>query len=193
MEAERHPHREVDACDGLAGEVPGGAVQGLIELREQGLIGAIGIAAGEIKLMTRYVTSGAFDVLLTHNRYTLIDRRAEELIAEAAAHGMGIFNAAPFGGGLLAGDGTRYAYCEASPELPAWVDRARELCHSWSIELPTTALHFSLRCPLIHSTVVGVSRPERIAQLEKLRLTTIPDDFWPALQALGTPPSTIDD
>ncbi|MCG5213019.1 aldo/keto reductase [Streptosporangium soli] len=172
---------------------PGGAVQGLNELREQGLIGAIGVAAGEIKLMTRYVTSGAFDVLLTHNRYTLIDRRAEELMAEAAARGMGIFNAAPFGGGLLAGGGTRYAYREASPELLAWVDRARELCNSWSIELPAAALHFSLRCPLIHSTVVGVSRPERIAQLEKLRLTTIPDDFWPALQALGTPPSTIDD
>ncbi|MGP3962312.1 aldo/keto reductase [Nonomuraea sp. 3N208] len=172
---------------------PGGAVQGMIELREQRLVGAIGIAAGEIQLMTRYVTSGAFDVLLTHNRYTLIDRRAEELMAEAAARGMGIFNAAPFGGGLLAGRGTRYAYREASPELLAWVDRARKLCHAWSIDLAAVALHFSLRCPLIHSTVVGVSRPERIAQLEELRLTAIPDDFWPALDALGTPPSTIDD
>ncbi|RVX45790.1 D-threo-aldose 1-dehydrogenase [Nonomuraea polychroma] len=171
----------------------GGAVQGMIELREQGLAGAIGIAAGEIQLMTRYVTSGAFDVLLTHNRYTLVDRRAEELMTEAAARGMGIFNAAPFGGGLLAGRGTRYAYREASPELLDWVGRARELCHAYSIELAAAALHFSLRSPLIHSTVVGVGRPERITQLEELHRTTIPDDFWPALEALGTPPSTIDD
>ncbi|TMR25049.1 aldo/keto reductase [Nonomuraea turkmeniaca] len=171
----------------------GGAVQGMIELREQRLVGAIGIAAGEIQLMTRYVTSGAFDVLLTHNRYTLVDRRAEELMADAAARDMGVFNAAPFGGGLLAGRGTRYAYREASAELLAWVDRARELCHAWSIELAAAALHFSLRCPLIHSTVVGVSRPERITQLEDLRRTSIPDDFWTALDALGRPPSTIDD
>jgi D-threo-aldose 1-dehydrogenase len=171
---------------------PGGAVQGLVELREQGLVGAIGVAAGEIDLMTRYVTSGVFDVLLTHNRYTLVDRRAEALMAEAAERGMGVFNAAPFGGGLLAGRGTRYAYREASPELLAWTERARELCDTWSIDLPAAALHFSMRCPLVHSTVVGVSRPERIEQLEKLRLTTIPDDFWPALEALGTPPSTID-
>ncbi|KAB8196535.1 aldo/keto reductase [Nonomuraea phyllanthi] len=172
---------------------PGGAVEGMTELREQGLVGAIGIAAGDLPLMTRYVTSGAFDVLLTHNRYTLVDRRAEPLIAEAAERGMGVFNAAPFGGGLLAGTGTRYAYREAPPELLAWVERARELCARWSVDLPAVALRFSLRSPLVHSTVVGVGRPERIAQLDKLLRTPIPDEFWPALDALGTPPSTLDD
>jgi D-threo-aldose 1-dehydrogenase len=172
---------------------PGGAVQGLVELREQGLVGAIGVAAGKLDLMLRYVTSGAFDVVLTHNRYTVVDRRAERLLAEAAERGMGAFNAAPFGGGLLAGRGTRYAYRESPPELLAWVERARALCAEWSTDLPAVALQFSLRSPLVHSTVVGVSRPERIAQLEELRTAVVPDGFWPALAALGTPPSTVDD
>ncbi|MDP9792328.1 D-threo-aldose 1-dehydrogenase [Catenuloplanes nepalensis] len=172
---------------------PGGAVQGLRELKEQGLAGAIGVAAGEIGLMTRYVTSGAFDVLLTHNRYTLVDRRAEPLIASAVALGMGVFNAAPFGGGLLAGRDTRYAYREASAELLAWVDRARAVCADFAVSLPAVALHFSLRNPDIDSTIVGVNRIERIADLETMRTTPIPAELWPALDALGTPPSTIED
>ncbi|GAB7044320.1 MULTISPECIES: aldo/keto reductase [Catenuloplanes] len=172
---------------------PGGAVQGLRELKEQGLVGAIGVAAGEIALMTRYVTSGAFDVLLTHNRYTLVDRRAEPLIAEAVARGMGVFNAAPFGGGLLAGRDTRYAYREASPELLAWVDRARDVCAGFGLSLPVAALHFSLRNPDIDSTVVGIGRVERVADLEAMRTSPVPAELWPALDALGTPPSTIED
>ncbi|MDR7277812.1 aldo/keto reductase [Catenuloplanes atrovinosus] len=172
---------------------PGGAVQGLRELKEQGLAGAIGVAAGEIGLMTRYVTSGAFDVLLTHNRYTLVDRRAEPLIAEAVSRGMGVFNAAPFGGGLLAGRDTRYAYREASPELLAWVERARETCARFGVALPTAALHFSLRNPHVDSTIVGVSRVARIADLEAMRTAEIPDALWPELDALGTAPSTIED
>ena len=172
---------------------PGGAVQGMVELREQGLVDAIGIAVGEIELITRYVASGVFDALLTHNRYTLVDRRAESLIERATELGMGVFNAAPFGGGLLAGRGTSYAYRESSPELLAWVDRVRQLCQAWELPLPAVALHFSLRNPLIHSTVVGVSSTERIAQLEDLRTTAVPEDFWPALEALGTAPSTVED
>jgi D-threo-aldose 1-dehydrogenase len=169
------------------------AVQGLVELRDQGLVGAIGIAAGPIGLRTEYVSSGAFDALLTHNRYTVVDRRAEALIDQAAELGMGVFNAAPFGGGLLAGRGTRYAYRDSPAALLGWLDRARALCREWSVPLPAVALQFSLRHPLIHSTVVGISRPERIAELEDLRTTDVPEDFWPALTALGTPPSTLED
>jgi D-threo-aldose 1-dehydrogenase len=172
---------------------PGGAVQGLTELREQGLAGALGIAAGPVSLMRRYAESGAFDVLLTHNRYTLVDRRGEELIGLAAERGMGVFNAAPFGGGILAGRGETYAYTQAGPGLLAWVTRARELCERWEIPLPAVALRFSLRHPGIASTIVGVGRPERLTQLRELQATTIPEEFWPELAALGTPPSTLED
>lgn len=172
---------------------PGGAVEGMRELKDQGLVDLIGIAAGTGSLMTEYVSSGAFDAVLSHNRYTLIDNSAESLFADARERGMVIFNAAPFGGALLAGRGTSYAYQESTPELLAWVDRAKAVCADHGITLPTAALHFSLRSPLIDSTVIGVGSPERITQLEGLRSTQIPDDFWPALDRLGPAPSTITD
>ncbi|RKN39292.1 aldo/keto reductase [Streptomyces hoynatensis] len=185
-----HDPYTIEVRDAFA---PGGAVQGLHELRDQGLVGAVGIAAGPVSLMRRYAESGAFDVLLTHNRYTLVDRRAEELIAYAADRGIGVFNAAPFGGGILAGSGETYAYRQAGPGLLAWLARARELCTRWGVPLPAAALRYSLRHPGIASTVVGVGRPERLAQLAELQAPAVPEPFWPELAALGTPPSTLED
>lgn len=175
---------------------PGGAIAGMLELKEEGLVDAIGIAAGTVSLMRQYVATGAFDVLLTHNRFTLVDRSALPLIEEAAEQGMGVFNAAPFGGGLLArgsASGAAYAYSDSPPELLEWVARIESLCTEHGIDLPTAALHFSLRSPLVDSTIVGLSSTKRIDQLEQARQTEVPPSFWEDLDKLGTPPSTITD
>ena len=170
-----------------------GAVQGLRELKEQGLVGSIGIAAGETTLMRRYINTGMFDAVVTHNRYTIVDARAEELLNEAADRGMGVFNAAPFGGGLLAGHGSRYAYRESPPGLLAWLERVHRLCRRWMLDLPTVALQFSLSSQLIHSTIVGISNAHRMHQLQDMVQTSVPEDFWSELRQLGTPPSTLAD
>ena len=175
---------------------PGGAVQGLLELKEEGLVDAIGVAAGRMPLMRRYVATGLFDVVLSHNRYTLVDSSARPLFEEAAERGMGVFNAAPFGGGLLArgsASGATYAYGETTAELRDWVARAEAVCERHGVDLPTAALRFSLRSPLVHSTVVGVSSTARIEQLERARTAAVPDELWDELDALGAAPSTIHD
>ncbi|MDQ7910364.1 aldo/keto reductase [Phytohabitans sp. ZYX-F-186] len=163
---------------------PGGAIEALVGLRDQGLVDAIGIAAGPLDLVEAYMRTGAFDALLTHNRYTLVDRGAADLIAAAKARGMLVFNAAPFGGGLLAGSARaagRYAYRPAAPEVLAQVDRLAALCREWSVPLPAAALHFSLASPDIDSTVVGVSSRSQLADLEALVSHPIPDGFLAAL------------
>lgn len=175
---------------------PGGAVAGLVELREAGRVDAIGIAAGRVSVVRRYVDSEVFDAVLTHNRFTIVDRSARGLIERAREMGMGVFNAAPFGGGLLArgaASGATYAYTESPPELLAWVADVELLCARHGIALPTAALHFSLRAELVDSTVVGISNESRIAELERMRTTPVPEAFWQEIDALGAPPSPITD
>lgn len=172
---------------------PGGAVEALVELREQGAVDAIGIAAGGMPLMLDYVRTGAFDVLLSHNRFTLVDRGAVPLFEEARARGMGVFNAAPFGAGLLstgARPGASYGYRPAPPELLAWTAHAERVCADHATTLPAAALHFSLRSPLVDSTVVGLSSAKRLAELDALRRASIPEGLWAALDALGPAPTT---
>jgi D-threo-aldose 1-dehydrogenase len=170
---------------------PGGPVAELARIRDEGLVGAIGIAAGKRALMEEYVRTDAFDAVLNHNRWTLVDRSADTLWNLATERRMAIFNAAPFGGGILAGSTTRgpkYAYSEASADLLDFIERMQALAAEWGIELAAAAVQFSLADPRIHSTVVGMSSIARLQSLPGLVSARIPDGFWEAFRALGTPP-----
>ncbi|MBD7957642.1 aldo/keto reductase [Microbacterium sp. Sa4CUA7] len=175
---------------------PGGAVSALVELRDAGAVDAIGIAAGPIPMMTQYVETGLFDVVLSHNRYTLVDRTAEPLFAAARRRGMGVFNAAPFGAGILAkGSASRasYGYTEASPQLIEWIARAEQVCADHGVTLAAAALHFSLRSELVDSTIVGIASVPRLEQLRHLHAAAVPEELWPDLEALGPAPSPLTD
>jgi D-threo-aldose 1-dehydrogenase len=175
---------------------PGGAVPALVRLREEGRIGAIGIAAGEHALVEEYIRTDAFDVVLSHNRFTLVDRTAETILRLATERGMTVFNAAPFGGGILAGStfrGDTYGYQPASAEFLAHLDAVRALCAEWEVSVAAAALAFSLAEPRIHSTVVGIYSRQRLDELPGLIAAEIPAEFWAALDALGPPPPSPTD
>ncbi|MDP9417253.1 MAG: aldo/keto reductase, partial [Actinomycetota bacterium] len=149
------------------------------------------VAGGPVELMSRYLRTGAFEVLLTHNRWTLVDRSAGDLLDEAVSLGVAVIHAAPFGGGLLAagtGRSRRYAYHEAPPALLERVRAMEAVCASYSIALPAAALQFSMRDPRIASTVVGASRPERVDELLELAGVPIPVAAWSELEPLAAPP-----
>jgi D-threo-aldose 1-dehydrogenase len=167
---------------------PGGPLEVLQRFQEQGLIEHLGISGGPIDMLTRYVETGAFVAVETHNRYTLLNRSAAPLLDVAAARGVAVVNAAPYGSGMLAKGPEaypRYAYQEAPPEL---LDRARRLaaiCQEYNVPLAAAALQFSMRNPRVTTTVVGMTRPERIAQTVELARHPIPDEIWPQLDAVG--------
>lgn len=150
-----------------AATAPGGPVDVLLELKERGVARAIGVAGGPTDLMARYVRTGHFDVLLTHNRWTLVNRNAGPLIDLAVERGLGVVNAAVFGGGILAGGSSgsdRYAYRPAPPEVLDAVRRIEQVADGAGVPLAALAVQLSTRDPRIATTVVGVSRPERIEQ-----------------------------
>src|ERR671921_1110316 len=60
---------------------PGGPVEALMGLKDEGVIEHVGVAGGPIDLMIRFVETGLFEAVITHNRYTLVDRTAEPLLA----------------------------------------------------------------------------------------------------------------
>ncbi len=166
---------------------PGGALEVLQDLQREGLIGVLGLAGGPVDLMMRYVETGAFTALITHNRFTLVNRSADPLLDLAAGRGMGICNAAPYGSGILAKGPDaypRYAYQDASPELVERVRRFEAICGEHGVPLAAAALQFSMRDPRVHSTIVGMTRPERIAQTLGLARHPIPDGLWAELAAV---------
>ncbi|MBV9789019.1 MAG: aldo/keto reductase [Chloroflexi bacterium] len=167
---------------------PSGAVDVLHRYKQSGVIGAVGLAGGPVDLMLRYVETGAFDALITHNRFTLLNRAAAPLIEQAWQRGMAVVNAAPYGGGILAKGpdaSGKYAYREAAPEYVARVRRIDAICQEHHVPIAAAALQFSLRDPRITSTIVGMTQPERIAQTLDLARHPIPEQLWAQLDAAG--------
>jgi D-threo-aldose 1-dehydrogenase len=167
---------------------PGGAVDALLGFKSEGIIDHVGIASGPTELIMRYVETDVFEVALSHNRYTLLDRSAEPLFDVAARHGVAVMNAAPYGGGLLVKGPQavpRYMYRPASADLLGRAERMAQVCDRYGIPLAAAALQFSLRQPRITSTVVGFSHPERVAQTIRLATTDIPDGLWQELDMLA--------
>lgn len=169
---------------------PGGAVEVLQQFRDQGVIAHLGIAGGPIDLLMRYVETGAFEAVITHNRYTLLNRTAAPLLDLASQRGLAVINAAPYGSGMLAKGPdayARYAYQDAPPEMVESVRRMADVCERYHVPLAAAALHFSLRDPRITSTIVGMSRPERIDQTLELARHPVPAELWAELDAIGVP------
>jgi D-threo-aldose 1-dehydrogenase len=55
----------------------GGPVEVLSGLKEEGVIQHLGVAGGPIDLMIRFVGTDLFEAVITHNRYTLVNRTAD--------------------------------------------------------------------------------------------------------------------
>ena len=100
---------------------------------------------------------------------------------------MAAVNAAPYGGGILSKGPAVinwYAYKPASPDLLTRAARLSELCGQYHLPLAAAALQFPLRDPRLTTTVVDVSRPERLADTVQLARYPIPEEFWAEVVAI---------
>lgn len=166
----------------------GGALDVLQQFQAEGVIEHLGISGGPIDMLIQYVETGAFTAVETHNRYTLLNRSAAPLLDVAVRRGVAVVNAAPYGSGILVKGPdayARYAYQEAPPAMIERVRAMAAVCQEYGVPLAAAALQFSLRDPRVTSTVVGVSRPERIAATLELASAAIPDELWARLDAVG--------
>lgn len=188
-----HLHDPEHAADLTEITGRGGALEMLFRLRDEGMATAVGLAMGRVEMMRALLADWPFDVLITHNRFTLLNRQAEALFDLAARRGTAIFNAAPFAGGVLAkgsGQTRRIAYQETDETGLAPVRAIEAVCARHVVAPGAAALQFSARDPRITSTIVGVSRPDSIDRTLDWAAAPIPGAAWDALAAL---PFSTDD
>ncbi|MCE6999483.1 aldo/keto reductase [Saccharothrix sp. S26] len=156
------------------------AVPALLELRSQGVIGAVGVGMNQWEMPARFVRETDLDVVLLAGRYTVLEQPGTPLLDLCAARGVSVVAAGVFNSGLLARPevGDRYDY-RAAPE--ALVQRARriaEVCARHGVTLPQAAMSFPLRHPAVVSVLLGVrSAAEMRANAEAFDRPT-PPTLW---------------
>ena len=165
----------------------GGALEELFRIREEGLATAVGLAAGRVDVMMPILRDFDLDVLITHNRHTLVNANAAPMIELAKARGISVLNAAPYASGVLAkgvAAQPRYVYKEADAATLTPVRAVEAICATHGVPAGAAALQYSMRDPDVTSTICGVSRPERIAQTLEWANWPIPRALWDELAAL---------
>ncbi|GAA2829900.1 aldo/keto reductase [Kribbella solani] len=162
------------------------AVDTLMQLRADGEIGHVGLAGGDTRELSRYLDLGGFEVLLVHNRWSLVDHSAQGIFDRARADGIAVVNAAVYGGGILANPAgaTKYAYRDAPAALLAAVAEMDKACQEYGIDLATAALRHSVDNPAITATVAGISKPTRVDQLIQSLAANLPTELLSRLNDL---------
>ena len=171
----------------------GGALDTLFQLKEEGSVTLVGLAMGKVEMMYDLIQEWPFDVMINHNRFTLLNRQADKLFNLAKKKGIKIFNAAPFCGGILA-KGTketnRLVYQEVSEKKLKPVFDLEKICLKYNIPLGAAALQFSMKDPRISSTIVGITKKSRIDQIVEWSNFEISEDAWTEILSL---PFSIND
>ena len=132
---------------------------------------------GRLDIMEPILAAYPFDALISHNRYTLLNRAADRMFSDAHGRGIAIINAAPFAGGVLAKGADvmpRVTYQPADAEALAPVRQIEAACAEHGIAPGAAAVRFSVDDPRVASTLIGVSKPERVQQALDWAATRIP-------------------
>ncbi|MFT7169443.1 MAG: D-threo-aldose 1-dehydrogenase [Paracoccaceae bacterium] len=163
-----------------------GGVRALLELRDAGKIGAIGIGVNEVEVLEEALDCAQWDMFLLAGRYTLLEQEPalSRLFPACERAGTSIIIGGAFNSGLLAGGGT-YNYAEAPKELLRRRDDLREACKRFGVALEAAALQFPLAHPVVASVLIGCRSPEQVHANLAHATQPIPDDLWAYLGEQG--------
>lgn len=166
-----------------------GCYRALVELREQGLVKAIGVGVNNWEVMLDFMKAGDFDTLLVAGRYTLLEQEAlNELLPLCERRGTAIVIGGGFNGGILATGavpGAKWNYAPAPAPIMEKVKRIEAVCARHKVPLAAAALQFLLAHPAVASHVPGTRNVAQMNQNLELVAHPIPVAFWQELKAEG--------
>lgn len=160
------------------------ALPALVELREQGVVGAVGAGMNFTAPLTRVLRESDADVVMLAGRYTLLEQGAlDDVLPAAVELGRAVVAVGVFNSGLLARqevpDDANWNYEQAPPHLIA---RARQLaaaCAEHGTTLPAAAVAFALAHPAVVDVTLGMRTAEQVARNAALLAEQPPGGWQP--------------
>lgn len=163
----------------------------LCDLRDEGVVRAIGVGTGDPAAALRLVRTGALDLVLLAGRYTLLDRSAaDELLPACLDHEVTVVLGGVYNSGLLAdpSPGAHFDYRPAPPELLARARALADLCERHGTSLRAAALQFPLRHPAVGCILLGAGDPAQLADSLGQFAAPVPVELWNDLDTQEAPP-----
>lgn len=164
------------------------AVPALVELRDQGVVRAVGVGMNQSAMLTRFVRETDVDVVMCAGRYTLLEQGAlADLFPAALEREVGVVVAGPFNSGLLATprppEDAHYDYAPVPQPVLERARRIADLCEQHGTTLPAAALAFVRAHPAVVATAVGALGPDEVRTALERSRSHVPVELWEDLRA----------
>ena len=163
-----------------------GAYRALRHLKEQQVIGAIGIASMDWRACLKFAQLVPLDVVMPAGEYSLLRNRSQALLDYCGANNIAWVAASPLNSGILATGAQANAFYHmqpASDSALAQVDAIAAICQRHNVALATAAMQFPLRQPSVSSIVFGAKTSEEFNETFARISSTVPNEFWHELNA----------
>jgi D-threo-aldose 1-dehydrogenase len=162
----------------------------LAQLREEGVVSAIGAGMGDAAMLAELVRKTDVDVVMLAGRYTLLDQSGlDELLPACQERGVSVIAAAVFHSGVLAQArpvaGAMFDYQTAPAAVLDRANRIAEICAVHGVTLPQAAMAFPLTHPAVAGVVVGMRSAEEVRQNVDSFAVDVPRQLWDDLCARG--------
>jgi D-threo-aldose 1-dehydrogenase len=157
----------------------------LVELRDQGVVGAVGAGMNHSAPLTRLLRETDADVVMLAGRYTLLEQGSlDDVLPAAQELGKAVVAVGVFNSGLLARqevpDDANWNYEQAPQEVLARARQLAALCAEHGTTLPAAAVAFALDHPAVVGTVLGMRNADQVVRNAGL-LSEEPAGGWTAL------------
>ncbi len=166
-----------------------GSWRALSDLRDQGVVKAIGVGVNEWEVCHAALERHDFDCFLLAGRYTLLEQEAlDRFLPLCEQRGAAVVVGGGFNSGILATgakEGAKYNYSPAPPAVMEKVARIEAVCAGHGVPLPAAALQFVVAHPAIPSFIAGTRTVEQLRQNLDWFSHPIPADFWTELKSEG--------
>lgn len=158
-------------------QVVGETLPALVELREKGVVGHVGITDLQLENLRWVIensTPGTVESVLNFCHYTLNDDKLADFLDFFEEHGLGVINASPFSMGLLTRRGAPDWHPAPAP-LMAACRKAAEFCEQQGYPIEKLALQFAVSNPRINTTLFSSANPDSV--LKNVRYIEEPVDW----------------
>jgi D-threo-aldose 1-dehydrogenase len=160
----------------------------LARLRDEGMVGGIGIGSNFVAPVEQLLGRARFDAFLIAGCYTLLDQRGSALLRRADADGVRAVVGGVFNSGVLAAwpqPSPTFAYQAASAAVRERTARIAGICAAHGVALGAAAMQFVLMNRHVATMLIGArSVDELTANLAGLR-DAAPPALWDDLAEAG--------
>ncbi len=183
-----------------------GAFRALSDLKDEGIIGAIGCGMNQWEMLADFANRAPFDCFLLAGRYSLLDQSAlPELLPVCERNNISLIIGGVYNSGILSHpdpgsiggvssksdaigswtENVTFNYVPAPPEIIERAGAMKRICDAHGTSLKAVAIQFPLHHPAVASVLMGPRTPEHVTDNIAAFSAPVPDALWADFKSAG--------